>query len=261
MNVLRKLYAWFEYPHRFAAVRDVLRRPGCVILDVGCGNHSPSLTRRYFPHCRYEGLDRGRWNRDEADDAAMDRFFAVDLDGPDALAEVPNAYYDVIFCSHVLEHVARPGEVFSRLLTKLRPSGVIYVEVPSPRSVRFPPARHGWLGIKGCLNFWDDPTHRSLVRVEELVERARTQGLLIRRYGKRRLWRRILLLPLYMLAGIVLRGYVPASVVWDAVGFADYLVAERPAVSPAVPAPHFDGSAKCRARTSSGPSVPRPHAC
>lgn len=254
MNALRKLYAWFEYPHRFAAVREVLHRPGCVILDVGCGNHSPSLTRRYFPDCRYEGLDRQRWNHDEADDAAMDRFFALDLDEPEALADLPNAYYDVIFCSHVLEHLVRPVEVFCQLLTKLRPSGVIYVEVPSPRSVRFPPARHGWWGIKGCLNFWDDPTHRSLVSVKELAEQVQACGLTIRRYGKRRLWRRIFLLPLYMLAGIVLRGYIPASVVWDAVGFADYLVAELPPIPSAVPAPHFGNSGRGALRAFTGSS-------
>jgi hypothetical protein len=37
------------------------------------------------------------------------------------------------------------------------------------------------------------------------------------------------LLPAYALAGLVLRGYVPASVVWDVTGFAEYLVARRTA--------------------------------
>lgn len=40
-GLLRKLYAWFAYPHRFLAVRELLKRPGVLVLDVGCGNHSP----------------------------------------------------------------------------------------------------------------------------------------------------------------------------------------------------------------------------
>ena len=35
MNPLKTLYRWFEYPHRFWALRAVLRRPGATLLDVG----------------------------------------------------------------------------------------------------------------------------------------------------------------------------------------------------------------------------------
>lgn len=28
------------------------------LLDVGCGDHSASITKRYFPQCRYFGIDR-----------------------------------------------------------------------------------------------------------------------------------------------------------------------------------------------------------
>ena len=243
LKTLRKIYAWFEYPHRFLAVRDVLSRPGATVLDIGCGNHSPSLTKRYFPSCRYEGVDCQTWNRDTADEAAMDRFFPLDLDQPSVLTAIPDAAYDVIFCSHVLEHLRQPVKVFQDLLPKLRPGGLLYVEVPSARSLRFPPARNGWFGIRGCLNFWDDPTHRSLVSLPQLMEIAQGHRLTIRQAGRRFLWRRVLFLPCYMLAGIVLRGYIPASVVWDAVGFAEYFVAQAPPSAIALPAPHFDTAA------------------
>ena len=243
LKMLRDIYVWFEYPHRFLAVREVLSRPGVTVLDIGCGNHSPSLTKRYFPSCRYEGVDCQVWNRDAADESAMDRFFLLDLDEPAALDAIPDAAYDVIFCSHVLEHLWQPVEVFEGLLRKLRPGGLLYVEVPSARSLRFPPARHGWFGIRGCLNFWDDPTHRTLVFLPRLMEIAREHRCVIRRAGTRFLWRRVLLLPCYMMAGIVLRGYIPASVVWDAVGFAEYFVAQAPPSATALPSPHFDTAA------------------
>jgi hypothetical protein len=28
--------------------------------DIGCGNHASTLTRRWFPRCRYFGVDRVR---------------------------------------------------------------------------------------------------------------------------------------------------------------------------------------------------------
>src|SRR5690606_447505 len=137
---------------------------------VGCGNHSPALTKKYFPSCVYHGLDRGRWNHDAEDDAAMDHFFGIDLDAPEQLDAVGDGHYDVIICSHVLEHVPRPEAVAGRLIEKLKPEGALYIEVPSERSLRLPRASEGWFGIKGCLNFYDGKTHVTMVRLTELRE-------------------------------------------------------------------------------------------
>jgi len=228
MSLLERIYRWFEFPHRFHALRHILSRPGVKILDVGCGNHSPSLTKRYYPRCHYAGVDRERWNRNEDDDAVMDEFYAIDLEKPHELIRIPKDGYDVIFCSHVLEHISQPQQVLERLVTKLRAGGVIYVEVPSSRSLRLPRARDGWLGIRGCLNFYDDPTHKALVSVHDIVTILSNAGLEIHHLDRRFLWRRVILLPFYALAGLLLRGYVPASVVWDLLGFADVVVAMRP---------------------------------
>ncbi|MGQ9913353.1 MAG: class I SAM-dependent methyltransferase [Thermogutta sp.] len=222
-------YRWCAYPHRFVPFRGVLRRPGARILDVGCGNHSPTVTKQYFPYCRYEGVDRERWNRDERDDAVMDAFHEIDLDRQELLAALPSAAYDLVICSHVLEHLRDPWAVIPELARTVKPGGFLYIEVPSERSLRLPRARTGFFGIRGCLHFEDDPTHRGLVspaRAAELLDQA---GLRVIRCGKRFLLRRVILLPLYAAAGLALRGYIPASVVWDVLGFADVLVAQRPA--------------------------------
>ncbi|GEM_PF-206457 len=221
-------YRWCAYPHRLLPFRSVLKRPGARLLDVGCGNHSPTITKRYFPQCFYEGLDRERWNRDEQDDAAMDAFHEVDLDRPEEIAAIPAGAYDLVLCSHVLEHVRDPWAVIPELARAVKPGGFLYIEVPSERSRRLPAARNGFLGIRGCLNFADDPTHRQLVSLDRAAELLRHAGLGIVRRGKRFLWRRVLLLPLYMAAGLALRGYIPASVMWDLLGFAETLVAQRP---------------------------------
>ena len=42
----------------------------------------------------------------------------------------PGALFDVIICSHVLEHVSEPGGFLRRLRSRLSENGVLYVEVP-----------------------------------------------------------------------------------------------------------------------------------
>jgi 2-polyprenyl-3-methyl-5-hydroxy-6-metoxy-1,4-benzoquinol methylase len=227
MNWLRRIYLWFECPHRLVALREVLAQPAPVILDVGCGNHSPSLTKRHAPHCVYHGLDRQDWNTDERDRQCGDAFFDLELDQPDALSAVEDGKYDAVICSHVLEHLSDPCALLERLAPKLKRGGLLYIEAPSPKSERLPRATKGWFGIRGCLNFYDDPTHRTLVHLSAVTAMLAGQGFQVGAVRNRFLWRRVLLLPAYVLAGLLLRGYIPASVVWDVSGFAQCLTARK----------------------------------
>lgn len=220
------LYNWFLYPHRIAAVRRFLPHPP-RILDVGCGNHGPKTTRRYLPDAVYHGLDHGRWNRDTEDDRCMDAFYEVDLNQPGALDGVPAASYDVVFCSHVLEHLASPYSVARALVTKLVPGGILYVETPSERSLRLPRAHDGWGIVRGCLNFYDDDTHRSWVDLRRVAGDLAAEGCEVHGPHLRWLARRILGLPLYVVATLLVKGFVPASVLWDVTGFAEWLIAVR----------------------------------
>lgn len=48
-----------------------------------------------------------------------------------SLRDVPKGQkFDVVVCSHVVEHLADPGATLSGLAERLQPSGVLYVEVP-----------------------------------------------------------------------------------------------------------------------------------
>jgi len=54
--------------------------------------------------------------------------------------------FDVIICSHVIEHLAEPGQTIGRLVERLRDGGVLYGEVP--------------LGVWGGIGIKKDPvTH------------------------------------------------------------------------------------------------------
>lgn len=223
------LYMWLEEPHRFVFTRAQLSQPGALVLDIGCGNHSPSMTKKHFPSCVYYGLDREDWNKDAADFRAMDEYIQSDLESPMGLSMVQDGSIDVVICSHLLEHVGEPKRIVRELATKLTRSGVLYVETPAERSLRLPRAADGWMGIKGCLNFYDDPTHKVPVNLRILARDLRADGFRASPVRKRFLWRRAILLPAYATAGLITRGYVPASVVWDVTGFAEYiLVRSRP---------------------------------
>src|SRR5579884_1056621 len=74
------------------------------LLDVGCGNHSATITKRWFPNCEYWGVDKDIYNNSQSDLDAMFRFLRIDLDGA-ALDEIPDDYFDYIVAAHVIEHM------------------------------------------------------------------------------------------------------------------------------------------------------------
>jgi len=57
-------------PMKFRFVRGKLA-PGARILDIGCGNNSPTVTKKWFPGCHYAGADIQRYNNSDADLAAI----------------------------------------------------------------------------------------------------------------------------------------------------------------------------------------------
>jgi len=220
INIPKSIYNWLVCPHRIVILKKHLETDSPLILDVGCGNHSPRNTRRYLPACRYEGVYNERWNLNEEDDRNMEQSFEIDLENPDSVDHIPEAHYDAVICSHILEHLSSPYDVLQRLLGKVVQGGVLYVEVPSERSAGLPRAKDGWLMFRGCLNFYDDETHKMMVDIGRVAEIMTADGFRV--IGPKRclLWRKVILLPFYILGTLITKGFVPASVLWDVMGFA-----------------------------------------
>lgn len=208
-------------PYKF---REIRRRHGARpfdLLDVGAGNHSATQAKRWFPNCRYTGLDRERgYHNDDADFARMDRFVELDLTTLD-FAVLPDSGYDVILIAHVIEHLPNGDDVLRGLAPKLRPGGMLYVEFPGEQSLRLPSRR-------GTLNFHDDPTHVRVYTHGEIARLLTSLGLRIVRAGVRRDPLGILLTPLHAVRAKQLYGYVPGGVFWDLYGFADVVIGTRP---------------------------------
>lgn len=188
-------------------------------LDVGCGNHMPSVTKRRFPKWNYFGIDRADYNVDEADKAAMAGYFEADL-SIGVPQDLPDGFFDIIVMSHVIEHLPNGVEVVVALAEKLKPGGRLYVEFPSVRSLSLP-------SMYGTLNFCDDPSHVHVHDVREIANALLSRGFRIIKAGRRRQWSRIFLLPLVAATKLMLRGRLEAGDYWDLMGFADYVFARK----------------------------------
>lgn len=215
-KIVRRLIMPVKFKRFYATHRNLRFK----LLDIGCGNHSATSTKRYFPNCRYYGLDKGNYNNDDADFAAMEKFYQIDLESGD-LDGLPDGFFDVIICSHVIEHLRNGIEVIGKLESKLAHGGKIYIEFPSMLSLRLP-------SMTGTLHFCDDPTHVRLYSVLDVCNALLDGGLRIVSAGRRRDAVMTLLFPLFFLGGIWRYGRLTSFGLWDVLGFADFVYAERP---------------------------------
>jgi 2-polyprenyl-3-methyl-5-hydroxy-6-metoxy-1,4-benzoquinol methylase len=208
-------------PFKFLAVRRRFGDRPFRLLDVGAGNHGATLAKACFPACHYTGIDRDRgYNNDPADFARMDAFHELDLTRLE-FGALPDGGFDLVMLAHVIEHLPNGDEVLRRLVPKLAPGGMMYVEFPGPRSLRLP-------SMRGTLNFHDDDTHVRVFTAAEVAGVLADAGLRVLRAGTRRDWRGIALLPLKVAHARWRHGFVPGSAFWDVLGFAEVVIADRP---------------------------------
>lgn len=158
-------------PMKFRNVRGKLGSKA-RILDIGCGNGSPTVTKRWFPGCHYAGADIQQYNLSDADVAAMDEFFQLGADGSGYEA-IPDASYDFVILNHAIEHMREPLPIVAKLCRKLKPSGYFWIAFPSKRSLTLPHS------VDETLNFYDDPTHVYVPDVGEVAKILEGNGVTV----------------------------------------------------------------------------------
>ncbi len=189
-----------------------------TLLDVGCGNHSPSRAKYFFPDVEYYGVDKDVYNNDEQDLQIMKSFYRKNLE-KDPLTDIPNDFFDVILFCHVIEHLDNGLEVVEQLSRKLKKGGRIYIEFPSIKSLSLP-------SMGGTLNFCDDATHKRVYDLKEVANALLQNNCRIIRGGRRKNLLGIAMTPVTVL-NAWLRGWALAGALWDFFGFADYVYGQR----------------------------------
>jgi len=188
------------------------------LLDVGCGNKSPSITVSLFPKVEYFGLDKEDYNLTNEDKKILEnKYFLVDLDNLSELDNaLPNNYFDFIIMSHVIEHTRKGTEILEILAKKLKVGGGIYIEFPSVRSLSLP-----------FGGFCDDPTHVKLYDVKEIANALIKCEFKIIKAGTRRNYVSLILTPLKVIYHLINYRQIYGSAFWDILGFAEFLYAKK----------------------------------
>ena len=192
------------------------------ILDIGCGNNSPTTTKRWFPGCHYSGADIAQYNLSEEDTAAMDTFYPLGIDGS-GYSAIPDSSYDFVILHHVVEHMDAQAPILATICSKLRPGGYIWIAFPSLRSLSLPSA-------EGTLQFCDDPTHVYVPDVREVSNILLANGVKVLHAGRSRDLVRTLLgaaiLPWAFLKRLV-TGRLSCKGLWYILGFEDHVFGQR----------------------------------
>ena len=195
------------------------------ILDIGCGNGSPSVTRRWFPGCHYTGADIQRYNLSDADLTSIDEFFLLAADGSGYDAIPDGAAYDFVILNHVVEHMQCPAPILTALCAKLKPGGYIWIAFPSLRSLSLPHS------VDETLNFCDDPTHVYVPGLREIANILLANNVKIRNAGRSREGFITTLADVFKLTKRLLKwsftGKFSGRGMWYILGFEDHVLGLR----------------------------------
>lgn len=209
-------------PAKFLYARRKLSLPAPRILDIGCGNNSPSTTKRWFPGCHYSGADIQEYNINSNDLASIDTFYPLGIDGS-GYSAIPESSYDFIILHHVVEHMPEPAPILAAICSKLKPGGLIWIAFPSLRSLSLPSA-------EGTLQFCDDPTHVYIPGIREVSNVLLSNGVKVLHAGRSRDFVRSLIgaaiLPWAFLRRAI-TGKLSSKGLWYILGFEDHVFGQR----------------------------------
>lgn len=191
------------------------------VLDVGCGNNSPEKIKQLRPDIFYVGLDIGMYNQSEDVEHWADELILTSPEEFHSSIEQYSNTFDAIICSHNLEHCNHPSKVLSAMAKALREGGLLFLTFPCEASVHFP-------SRKGCLNFYDDSTHKNILSYKETIEELQLHGLDIQEGRQRyRPFIPFFIGLLFEPLGSLLKRSAPLGGTWALYGFETVILAKK----------------------------------
>jgi SAM-dependent methyltransferase len=112
--------------------------PGANLLDAGAGE---CPHKKYCGHLRYVSQDLAKYDGTGAVGLQMGSWDTSQIDIVSDIADipVPDASFDAVLCSEVLEHVSDPVPVLNELNRVLKPGGTLIITAPFCSMTHFAP--------------------------------------------------------------------------------------------------------------------------
>lgn len=110
---------------------EYLKKNGCVrILDIGCNEGMMILyTQKAGTETEFYGMDILPEKRDKALSRGYKQVVLEDIRSCD-FRQFGDGFFDVVICSHILEHLEDPGAVLDKVRRVLKKGGILIVGVP-----------------------------------------------------------------------------------------------------------------------------------
>lgn len=152
-------------------------KPGCRVLDVGCGTGRHISAVHRFKQVTVIGTDISYEDLLEAkkrltyQDGLGEGFGSYEILLADILAlPFPDRFFDLVICSEVLEHIRNQNTAAREIARVLKPGGNLVVSVP-----RFFPERICWALSEEYGN--TENGHVRIYRKKELIKLLESAGV------------------------------------------------------------------------------------
>ena len=103
------------------------------VLDVGCSNGEFGQGIKKLSGAEVWGIEPMESYARQAEEK-LDKVFTSSVEN--AIVQLPDNYFDVIYCNDVLEHLLDPYAVLEALKAKLKPKGKVISSIPNIRYFR-----------------------------------------------------------------------------------------------------------------------------
>lgn len=224
---LIKMLRFFFQPYKYRLInKNIKQDKPLTILDVGCGHASYQICSKYLRIDRFDGIDKHIYNGKDEDYKSISNMYFIDLEEEvDKIESLPDNFYDLIILSHIIEHIQNGEEVIALLANKVKQNGLIYVETPSVKTLKYPSG-------KGFFNFHDDPTHKKIYFFPDLANLFFSKNFKVIKAGIRRdMVRLIFYTPIYLIYNLFyhlpIKGKWDVRGLWDFFGIAQFVLAKN----------------------------------